>query len=359
LISRHRLARLILLVMVAIGVSPGTWWRSPYGAERIDDRPILTVDPLPFPRGRLGEVEIGGAWQLSSPNWHFSGYSALLAMDDGTLLAVTDWGRMLTFQAPDGGRRAAPRFGYFATLEEGDKHFRDIEAITRDPATGRIWGAYENSNLIERYDARLRRAGRVAPAAMQGWPTNTGPESLVRLRDGRFVVLSEGSPRWFAADLPALVFDGDPVDGAKARGFRYRPPESFRPVDAALLPDGRVLILLRRLILDFPPRFESKLVVADPAEIRPGALWRGREIAHLAEPVPTDNYEGVAVAGRENGALVLWLISDDNKATFQRTLLLKLLWRPNEKARRGEPRAFVIRWPEALRRLRRPSSARA
>ena len=49
-----------------------------------------------------------------------------------------------------------------------------------------------------------------------------------------------------------------------------------------------------------------------------------------------DNYEGLAVAPGPDGALVLWLISDDNKATFQRTLLLKLLWRPsdsNEKAR--------------------------
>ena len=34
-------------------------------------------------------------------------------------------------------------------------------------ATGRVWGAYENSNLIERYDAGLRRAGRVAPPAQE------------------------------------------------------------------------------------------------------------------------------------------------------------------------------------------------
>lgn len=336
MITRRRLARLVLLLGVAIGVAPGTWWRSPYGGEHVDDRAILTVEPVPFPRGRFGEVTIAGAWRLSSPNSHFSSYSALLAMDDGTLLAVSDWGRMLKMTAPDSPHRTAPRFGYFATLEEGDKHFRDIEAVTRDPATGRIWGAYENSNLIERYDAGLRRAGRVAPAAMQGWPTNTGPESIVRLRDGRFVILSEGSTDWFAANLPALIFPGDPVEGAEPRAFRYRPPESYRPVDTALLPDGRVLILLRRLILGLPPRFESKLVVADPAEIRLGERWRGREIAHFAEPAPTDNYEGVAVGGRENGALVLWLISDDNKATFQRTLLLKLLWRPggaNEKAR--------------------------
>ena len=35
----------------------------------------------------------------------------------------------------------------------------------------------------------------------------------------------------------------------------------------------------------------------------------------------------------EAAEAVLWLISDDNTSHFQRTLLLKLLWRPNEKAR--------------------------
>ena len=198
--------------------------------------------------------------------------------------------------------------------------------------------AYERANLIERFDAELVPTGRVRPPEMRGWPPNMGPEAITRLADGRFVVLSEGSPRWFPADLPALLFPADPIRGARAERFRFRPPESYRPVDMAVLPDGRVLILLRRLVVDLPPRFEAKLVVSDPSAIRPGERWSWREIAHLTEPVPMDNYEGLAVEAGEGGRLVLWLISDDNKATFQRTLLLKLLWRPNEKAR-GTARA--------------------
>ena len=48
---------------------------------------------------------------------------------------------------------------------------------------------------------------------------------------------------------------------------------------------------------------------------------------------PTENFEGLAVVPGQRGGVVLWLISDDNQSAFQRTLLLKLLWRPNEKAR--------------------------
>jgi hypothetical protein len=330
------MARLFLLLIVALALAPGTWWRAPYRAGHVDDRSILSVEPLRFPHARFGEVAIAGAWRLSSTNRHFGGYSALLPMDDGTLLAVADGGQMMRLAPPDTPPRSATFDNFAAATEEMDKHLVDAEAVTRDPGSRTMWAAYEVTNKIVRYRPDRTASGFVRPAEMRGWPANTGPESIVRLGDGRFVVLSEGSPRWFAADLPALLFAGDPVERSAARRFRFRPPESYRPVDTALLPDGRILILLRRLVLGLPPRFEAKLVVADPREIRAGEQWRGREIAHLAEPVPMDNYEGVAVAPGPDGALVLWLISDDNKATFQRTLLLKLLWRPSdshEKAR--------------------------
>jgi hypothetical protein len=323
------MGRFFLLLVVIVGLAP-TWFRTPNRAD--DTRPILTIERLRIAELKTGEVEIAGAWHLDSPNAHFGGYSALVPLSNGTLLALSDAGRMMRFTRP-GSSDSAARFGFFAASAVRNKRFADLEAVTRDPARGSLWATYENTNQIERYDARLVATGLVRPPQMQGWPSNTGPEAIVRLADGRFVVLSEGSPGWFAADLPALLFPGDPVEGARPAPFRFRPPEGYRPVDMALLPDGRVLILLRRVILGLPPRFEAKLVLADPAEIEAGERWSGREIAHLAEPLPTDNYEGLAVEPGDDRALVLWLISDDNKATFQRTLLLKLLWRPNEKAR--------------------------
>lgn len=323
--------RLTLLLIVAAGLAPGTWVRS---ADRTppDNRQLLFADRLRVPQAPFGEIEVAGAWHLRSPNSHFHGYSALVTMGDGTLLAVTDGARMMRF-APPGAEPPSVAFSHVAGVEEKDKRFVDAEAMTRDPASGTVWVSYEGSNQIERYDAGLIPVGLVRPAAMRRWPSNSGAEAMVRLRDGRFIVLSEGSPRWFARDLPGLLFPGDPVEGHEPQAFGFARPEGFVPVDMTLLPDGRVLILLRDVEWGLPPRFEAKLVVADPTEIRPGERWRGREIAHLAEPVPMDNYEGLAVVRQEDGALVLWLISDDNKATFQRTLLLKLLWRPNEKAR--------------------------
>jgi hypothetical protein len=336
LISRPRLARLVLLLIVALGLAPGTWVRV-YKTHVPDERNRLSVAPLDVPRGAIGGgIEVAGAWRLRSTNHNFSGYSGLLAMGDGTLLAVTDHRRQVRFTAPDAARRSV-KFGFFAPHDPYDHRMIDLEAITRDPASGHLWGAYERSNHIERYDTDLSIA-QAWPRAMRNWPGNRGPEAMVRLADGRFVVLSEGSPRWFAADLPGLVFAGDPVGGTEPESFRFRPPEDFVPVDMAQLPDGRVLILLRALRWGLPPTFEGMLVVADPGTIRPGERWAWREVARLAEPLPMDNYEGLAVEPGEDGRLVLWLISDDNRSKFQRTLLVKLLWRPNEKAR-GASRA--------------------
>ena len=332
--------RLFGLLLVAIALAPGTWVRPPPDWRFGDDRQILILDRLRIPADRIGEVEVAGAWALRSTNRFFGGYSALVAMGDGTLLAVTDGSRKMRLRPPGSGTPAV-EFGYFATLtqaQQEDKRLVDLEGATRDPASGRFWASYEATNQIERYDADLAPTGRVRPPEMRGWSSNTGAESIVRLADGRFAVLSEGNPRWFAAGFPALLFADDPVEGTRPERFSFRAPAGFRPVDMAPLPDGRVVILLRTVHWGLPPRFEGKLLVADPAEIRPGVAWAGRIIADLKAPLPMDNYEGVAVEPGADGEVVLWVISDDNHAKFQRTLLLKLVWRPDEKAR-GRARA--------------------
>ena len=326
------MGRLFLLLVVALCLAPGTWLRA--GPRVLDRSEAFAIEPLEVPDAKLGELEVAGAWQLSSPNYRFGAYSGLLAMGDGTLVAVSDAGRKMRLAEPSAGPVSAI-LDDFGALPTQEKHLVDAESVTRDPASGTIWAGYEGSNQIVRYDARFRANARVRPAEMRTWPGNSGPEALVRLADGRFVVLSEGSPRWLADEVPALLFPADPVDGARPIRFRFRPPAGFSPVDIAQLPDGRLMILLRTVRLGLPPRFENKLMIADPALIRPGELWPARAVADLAEPLPMDNYEGLAIEAAPDGSAVLWLISDNNQALLQRTLLLKLLWRGYEKGARN------------------------
>ena len=74
-----------------------------------------------------------------------------------------------------------------------------------------------------------------------------------------------------------------------------------------------------------------------PAEVdvdSPNAdgIVAARMLAEFGAAIPRDNYEGLAVTEDADG-MHLWLISDDNFMSFQRTMLLKLRWQPREKAR--------------------------
>jgi hypothetical protein len=323
--------RLIAILLVALLAAPGTWVRSPPppmpDVAPPDGRWPARFEPIDRVRAHAGETEIVGAWWVTSPYPGFGSFSALVSLGGDRLLAASDAGRMFAFSAP-GAAQAPPRMDFFAGRSEPNKFLVDIEALTRNPRSGQIWAAYEGANSIERFGAGFRSTGLVRPAAMRGWPGNTGPETLLRLADGRFLVISEAHASWRGGPFTALLFPGDPVDGAEPVEFRFEGIGRLRPVDAAQLPDGRVLVLLRSFHV-FPPGFENRIVVADPAEIAAGRVWRGREIAAIGAPLPSDNFEGLAITPAADGKIDLWLISDDNFSVIQRTLVLQLRWEPD------------------------------
>lgn len=317
--SRIRLLAIFAVVALA---APGTWLRT---LPVHDFRPLLEIAPVEVDQARIGELAIEGVWELRSANSHFGSYSALLALPDGRLLAASDRGRFLRF-APPGAAPQPPEFGAIGGDATENKHAVDAEALASDPAVERIWVAYEGRNSIVRFGPELVAGESVSPPAMEGWSSNGGPEALARLSDGRFLVLQEGRPDWSEQRHEALLFPGDPVDGAAPVEFRYAPPAGYRPVDAAPLPDGRVLILHRAVTLGLPYAFAVRIAVADPDAIRAGEVWRGREIGAIAPPLPADNFEGIAAVPRADGSVTVWLISDDNNAALQHTLLYRLRW---------------------------------
>lgn len=321
--------KVLLLLVVILGLAPGTWLWSP--RPPADRRQILHFVPLQVPRVDLGPLELTGAWRLESPNADFGSYSALVVDDDGTLLAGSDKGSMMRFSPPR-ERPAHVAIGYFGQDRNRAKRLLDIESMAVDPASGRVWFGFEYDTRIERFDPGFRAKATVRPEAMRGWPGNQGPESMARLADGRFIVIAEGSGRWFDSEVPGLLFSSDPIAREEPTPFLFAVPAGYRPVDMAQLPGGQVLILLRNVVWGVPPGFAGKLVLADPKAIREDGTWHAEPLADLASPLPTDNFEGLAVA-RENGGTVVWLISDDNNSILQRTLLLKLRWPDNAKAR--------------------------
>ncbi len=317
--------RLILLALVAAGLAPGTWVRSPLPQHTISQE--IAVTALDVPTAESVDFQLVGAWQIESENVDFGSYSAITLLDNGRMLAASDRGRVLEF-SPPGAEQEPSRMAWFRPGRVVDKHLADIEAMTRHPETGIIWTAYEGSNAIARLDPASGREEQILPDAMRGWSSNAGPEAMVRLDDGRFIVLSEALGGMLGREAPSVIFAGDPVEGATAKRFTFKAPEGYRATDMTALPDGRVLVLVRKLVFGLPPGFSTKLVLADPAEITEGNAWVGTEVVTLDDIAPSENYEAIAVEAAEGDALTIWIMSDDNNATLQRTLLLKLHYLP-------------------------------
>jgi hypothetical protein len=278
--------------------------------------PVLLEEGAPA-RRRVGRLLFLEGWSLRSNDARFGGMSAL-HVEDGTVTAITDSGSHLSFRLPGRGDRSPAAIGTAAGAT-GDKRAHDAEAMA--VARAQVWVAYERTNRVERFErGSWRLQSSATPEPMRKWRANTGSEALVRLRDGRFLVFSEGRS---GSDRPseAVLFAGDPaVEGTKAASFSFARPDGYRVTDAAELPDGRLLILTRRFsVLE---GMSAKLLVADMSGLGEGAVLRGEEVARFEPPLTVDNMEGLSVA-REQGRTIVWMASDDNFLNFQRTLLLK------------------------------------
>lgn len=329
-----RLLPPLLLACLAVG---GVRTIYPNSSQDIALRP-LSLDPAhPGPR-RVGELIFLNAWELGSNNEDFGGVSALAALADGRFIGVSDAGTLIGFGLTRDDRMDRPFIaplpdsrGAQATYKD-----RDSEGITYDPATGQFWVSFEANHAIRRFSRSFARStGTFRPPEMQDWPSNKGAESIIRLVDGRFVVIAESLED--DDTHQALIFSGDPVEpGTNIMRFTYRPPAGYRVTDGVQLPDGRLVILNRWVGL--PNGFAAKLAIIDPASVTKDDKVEGKVIATLAAPLLVDNMEGIAVS-HEGANTLIWLISDNNFSIFQRTLLMK--FRLSERRAKKKPEAVA------------------
>jgi hypothetical protein len=331
------LSSLLMLSVTASGVEP---------RPILGDRPEMiatpvVLDPSDPARTQLGALTWLGGLALRSSDPAFGGFSAMrVAGDRFTLLS--DGGNLVAFRM---GADLHPRELRFADLPGPGtgaiKRHRDSESLTWDPTTGHTWVGFEDYNAIWRYDSSVTRAERsVRPAAMADWSVAGGAEAMVRLRSGEFLVISETArPRGRPDARIVLRFAGDPTEaGRPPERLAYVPPTNYDPTDMAELPDGRLLVLNRRLTLS--GLFTAKLVLIELRGVRAGTVVRGVELATFERPVQHDNFEALAVT-REGADTIVWIASDDNGEIWEQSLLLKfrLDLKPNPGQAKSPPPA--------------------
>lgn len=339
-----KLPRLIPMILLATLTVGGVRIIEPNHSQSIGIKP-LQLDPAHHGQRRLGELIFLSAWELDSPNEDFGGISGLAALPNDRFIGISDAGTLIGFGLTNDDRIDRP---FIAPLpgssQQGSSYLdRDSEGITFDAQSGQFWISYEAKHAIRRFSRSFARLdGVIRPKEMQLWPRNKGAETLIRMKDGRFIIISESLED--DDTHQALLFSGDPVEpGSVKTSFRYRPPAGYRATDGVQLPDGRIMLLHRSVGL--PNGFSVKLGIALPPDLAQNVIWNSRMIAALSAPLLVDNMEGIAVKQSGNDTII-WLISDSNFNILQRTILMK--FRLSERGGNKKPEAVAAPGFESL-----------
>ncbi|MFN3212687.1 MAG: esterase-like activity of phytase family protein [Henriciella sp.] len=264
----------------------------------------------------LSGMSLTGAWHLEAKGG-FGGLSGLAVMRSGSLLAIADNGKFVWISidpetgAPDG-------IGSMAYMHDGEGHVwsnklaADAEGLAfRD---GLAFVSFERDHRVEAYD--LESCGAAARAALVA--------RLDTVVDGHVIGDNRGPEALaLAGDQLALGFEsygagGSPIGELNRDGTLSNVRRTSQQVMYFLTgmdhKDDHTAMIFRA----YDPVRGARGIMQVKSD--------GDTIAEAAlkSPLPTDNYEGIAIGKAPNGATRIWLISDDNFSNNQRTLLLAL-----------------------------------
>ena len=289
----------------------------------------VPLDPGDLSRRRVGGLEYMGGLELTSDEEAFGGYSGLVVAGDGTrMTAVSDRGHWLTARLVHdaGGMLTGVTNGAMSAIR--DATGRPVRSPWHDSedlvglAGGGYAVSFERRHRIMLYPADA--PGSNAPGRMLTFPmeastlaSNGGIEGLAELADGSLLAVAE-QPVGDAGTSLAWLFP--PGFGAPAP-LSYRLRHGFLPTALARLPGGDVLALERRFTL--ASGIAIRLLRIEAGSIVPGATLDGDEIARIGVGFTVDNFEGLAVRQGGDGAVYIYVVSDDNHNSFQRTLLMQ------------------------------------
>ena len=291
----------------------------------------IAVRAVPFP-GLDGARDVGclslrAGVTLEARADGFGGYSDLV-LDVGNARAamVSDAGHLVRF------RPVIDAAGDLVGLADAErvpitdrdgsvlgKRDGDAEGLARLGEGFAV--TFEGDHRVARMrtDGVLGETSRPSADLARTFGANSGLEALTAMPDGTLLAMSEGTD----ADGHAVVLLGR-MDRPLAEWTRarYRPAPAFSVTGAAVDPGTGDLFVLERAYS--PWRGVRMRIVRVPASRLDEDALRGAQLTRMGFLEGVDNMEGIAAARMPDGALRLYLVSDDNFSAAQRTVALTL-----------------------------------
>lgn len=284
----------------------------------------VSAAPVVFGEARVGQLLFRGGLALSSEDPVFGGFSGLEVLEDGRLVAVSDNGDWFEARMVLDETGALVGVADMRTAlmrdESGqpfpNKRAGDSEGLAQFP-DGRFAVSFEQTQSIRIYD--LNRDGPFGAAIagprlgeIAGLPDNVGLEAMASTADGALLIGAEGGGATTALLWRTPLDAQEPV----APIGRYALERGFSLTSLDRLPDGGFVALERFYAPVIGARIRITRFAEEDLSEGDAEVW-----ASIAPPMPIDNFEAISAVRAPDGAVRLYILSDDNFSERQRTLL--------------------------------------
>jgi hypothetical protein len=316
-----------LVLMFTSGATLSESDNRPVGIS-IRAEPIFSFNTKDSSQRLFGSLEFRGGLVLSSSNKSFGGFSALKVQPDGEhFIAVSDRSSWLRGRIVYKGKQPvdiADAMVAPVLEKDGKPDGRlDTESIAED--SKRLYVGLERTNqilcfLYDKRDFPVYRETVEVPPEIKDLPFNQGLEALVFIPKkyplGRTLLAFSEKGLTKDGDLKSFL-----IGGPRPGSFAVKRTQDYDISDAALMPDGSVLILERKYSVMSGVNMRIRRIPL--ADIKPNALVDGPAVIEADGQCQIDNMEALSVHRTRAGEIVLTLMSDDNFSPIQRTILLQ------------------------------------
>ena len=296
---------------------------------------VLTVAPIELspnvPQQKtIGKLKFIKGYNLSSSYSHFGGISGLSnskQSGDIKVHIVSDRGQLGYLKLDRNYKPYSASLSFIRNIpwDSGYGKIADAESVSQlqSKSDKYILVSFEGVHRIMAYSTVDKIDIAIPlPPEIRMLQSNGSLETMEVLKDGRLFLMAEHP---IIKNEQHLAWIGTAPKEAPLN-FRYitrlmTPPLGYSPTDATQLPNGDVLVLLRRFSAS--DGISAKFWRIKKSMINKSGPITGEVIATIKPPFNVDNMEGIAVIDiSTKGNPIIAVISDDNYNPLQRTLLM-------------------------------------
>ncbi|PBB92600.1 hypothetical protein CK215_12445 [Mesorhizobium sp. WSM3864] len=285
-------------------------------------------------RKQFGSLEFVGGLEMTSPSRDFGALSAFRFLKSGSdFIGVTDAGfwffGTITHDAdkrPSGVSNFRMQQMVDASGQPIEKKWEvDAEGLAVKDGIATV--GFERDQRVVQFKvepdnmkAPFKTLDYLVPA--RELRQNRGFETVTHANpygqhEGGLVVVSEKSLDK-AGNIYAAI-----IEGPRKGVFTVKRNGNFDITDGAFLPDGDLLLLERSFSMARGVKMRLRRIYGE--SIEKGAVADGPVLIDADMGYQIDNMEGLDVWTRDDGALMVSLVSDDNQSILQRNLYLEFI----------------------------------